>query len=108
MMIINANDVKVVSLGGDIDGANAEEAQEQLGQILRSGGKILLDMRRVDYLSSAGLRVLLSVYRQLTPSGGSLGLVGLSEEIVQTLETSGLKRFFHIYEDVDAGLAALG
>lgn len=107
MMIINAHDVKVVTIGGDIDGANAEEAQEQLGQILRSGGKILLDMHRVDYLSSAGLRVLLSVYRQLTPAGGYLGLVGLSQEITETLETTGLIRFFKVYDDVDAGLAAL-
>ncbi len=104
---MNAHNVKVVTLGGDIDGANAEEAQEQLGQIVRSGGKILLDMRQVDYMSSAGLRVLLSVYRQSTPSCGYLGLVGLSAELADTLQTTGLMRFFRVYDNVDAGLAAL-
>ncbi len=100
-------DVQVVAISGEVDGKTAPEVQAHLGPLLQPGSKILLDMHRVDYLSSAGLRVLLSAYRQLAPIGGRLGLAGLSEDIAETLRTTGLLRFFGVYETLDAGLAAL-
>ena len=75
--------------------------------LVQPGSKILLDMSQVDYLSSAGLRMLLSLYRQVSSNNGSIALVGLSEEIKDSMSVTGFLRFFTLYDTVDAGLAAM-
>lgn len=100
-------EVMVIALAGDIDGKTAPEAQEQISPLVRPGSKILLDMSAVDYMSSAGLRVLLATYRQITAGEGSIALVGLSEEIEDTMSVTGFLRFFTTHETVEAGVAAM-
>jgi anti-sigma B factor antagonist len=99
--------VKVVEIVGDIDGKSAPQAQEQILSVVQAGTKILLDMSRVEYMSSAGLRMLLSTYRQVSSNEGQIVLVGLSEDIKDTMSATGFLRFFTTYETVDAGLVAL-
>ena len=66
-----------------------------------------MDMTQVQYMSSAGLRMLLSMYRQTQGKEGKLVLVGLSEELQDTMSVTGFLDFFTISETVDAGLTAL-
>jgi anti-sigma B factor antagonist len=109
-MEINLKTVKqvtIVEIAGDIDGKSAPEAQAQILALVQPGGKILLDMSRVDYMSSAGLRMLLATYRQVTSQKAAIGLVGLSEDIQDTMSATGFLSFFTVYETVEAGLAAL-
>ncbi len=99
--------VQVVELDGDIDASTAPSVQEKILPLAEPGSKILLDMTKVPYMSSAGLRVLLSVYRQASAQDGKLVLVGLSEEIQDTMSVTGFLDFFQTCEDVDSGLAFL-
>lgn len=99
--------VTVVHIVGDIDGKTAPELQEQVSALVQPGIKILLDMTRVDYMSSAGLRMLLATYRQVSSSDGHIVLAGLSEDIKDTMSMTGFLRFFATYETLEAGLAAL-
>lgn len=99
--------VTVVEIAGDIDARTVLQAQEALVPLVQPGAKLLLDMSRVDYMSSSGLRMLLSLYRQVSSSNGSIALAGLSEEIKDTMSVTGFLRFFTTYETVDAGLAAM-
>jgi anti-sigma B factor antagonist len=105
--IETADQVTRIEITGDIDGKTAPEVQQQISSHLEPGGKVLLDMSRVDYMSSAGLRMLLSTYRQISGSNGRIVLVGLSEEIEDTMSATGFLSFFTTQETVDAGLAAL-
>ena len=57
--------VTVVELAGDIDSNTAPQAQERILPLVQPAAKILLDMSGVEYMSSAGLRMLLSMYRQV-------------------------------------------
>ncbi len=100
-------DVMVVEIQGDIDAKTVLVAQERLLPLVAPAGKLLLDMSGVDYLSSAGLRMLLSLYRQVASSNGVIALAGLSEEIIDTMSVTGFLRFFITFESVDAGLAAM-
>jgi len=68
---------------------------------------VLIDMTRVDYMSSAGLRMMLSIHRQASGNKGQLVLVGLSEEIKDTMSATGFLNFFIIQDTLQAGLAAL-
>jgi anti-sigma B factor antagonist len=99
--------VTVVGLAGDIDANTAPAVQDKVLPIAESSHKILLDMFKVPYMSSAGLRMLLSLYRQVTAKDGRLVLVGLSEEIRDTMSITGFLDFFTTRDTVDAGLEVL-
>ena len=50
-------------------------------------------MSGVEYMSSAGLRMLLSMYRQISRQNGGIVLVGLAEEIKDTMSVTGFLNF---------------
>jgi anti-sigma B factor antagonist len=99
--------VTVVEIAGDIDSNTAPQAQEQILPLVQPGSKLLLDMSGVEYMSSAGLRVLLSMYRQVSRQNGGMVLVGLAEEIKDTMSITGFLNFFTTRDTVDEGLRAL-
>ncbi len=99
--------VTVATVSGDVDGSTAGILQEQILPLAQTGSRILLDMSAVPYMSSAGLRMLLSLYRKATSVDGKLVLVGLSEEILDTMSITGFLDFFTTCDTVDAGMAAL-
>ena len=105
--IKTADQVTVVEVVGDVDGTTAPAVQSQVLPLAQPGGKILLDMSNVAYMSSAGLRLLLTMYRQVFSQNGRIVLVGLADEIKDTMSVTGFLRFFTTCETVDEGLKAL-
>ncbi len=101
------NQVTVVEIIGDIDGKGAREIQDQILPEIQAESKILLDMSAVEYMSSAGLRMLLSMYRQVKGNNGRIALSGLSEEIQDLMSATGFLSHFSACATVDEGLAAL-
>ena len=99
--------ITLIEITGEIDGKTAPQAQAQILPLLESGCKMLVDMSGVDYMSSAGLRLMLSMHRQATASKGQLVLVGLSEDIRDTMAATGFLNFFTTQDTVEAGLATL-
>ena len=110
-MDININsrklgEVMVVEIAGDIDGKTAPEALRQISPLLQTSSKILLVMSQVKYISSAGVRMLLSMYRQVGSDAGQIALIGLDEQIRDTLSVTGFLRNFTTYQTIAEGLAA--
>jgi len=99
--------VTLIEMVGDVDANTAPLVQQQVLPVAQPKSKILMDMTKVPYMSSAGLRVLLSLYRQVASKDGRLILVGLSEEIRDTMSITGFLDFFIIYDTFDLGLEAL-
>ena len=99
--------VSVVKLSGDIDGSSAPAAQAEILPLAAPNCRILLDMSEVPYMSSAGLRMLLSTYRQVTGKNGRIALVGLSENIQDTMSVTGFLKFFTVCDSIATGLDAL-
>ncbi len=97
----------VVELTGDVDANTAPKVQEKVLPLAGPESKILVDMTNVPYMSSAGLRMLLSLYRQTTAKEGKLVLVGLSEDLRDTMSVTGFLDFFVTRDTLDAGLEAL-
>lgn len=100
-------EITVIKLEGDIDASTALGVQEKVLPLAEPGSKILLDMTQVPYMSSAGLRMLLSLYRQVSAQEGQVVLVGVAEEIKDTMEITGFLSFFTTCDTLDAGIAAL-
>lgn len=101
------DDVIVVAPAGEINGQTAPELQNKLLPLVRPGGKVLLDMSGVTYLSSAGLRLLLVFYRQVTGNNGRIVLTGLPEMVADTMSNTGFLDFFEAYALKEEGLAVL-
>ena len=99
--------VVIARIIGQIDGRSAPLIQKEIGQNVQSNSHILLDMSQVAYMSSAGLRMLLLLARQITATNSKLVLVGLSEELADTMAITGFLPFFDAYETIDEGLTAL-
>jgi anti-sigma B factor antagonist len=97
----------VVRLAGEIDATTAAQVQQSVLPLSEPGSRILLDMTSVAYMSSAGLRMLLSLYRTVSGKQGQIALVGLSEELQDTMSMTGFLGFFTLADSVEAGLQTL-
>ena len=103
----SADDATVVALSGELDGKTAPAAQQQIVPLIPDHGRIVLDMHQVGYMSSAGLRMMLLLYRQALAKGTKIALAGLSEDIRDTMSATGFLDFFVVSDTVDEGLALL-
>lgn len=103
----NSDNITILEVSGDIDGSTAPVLQEKVLGVLQPGGKLLLDMSRVDFMSSAGLRVMLVIYRHISSNSGQCLLYGLSESLQDTMTATGFLKFFTISDDLNAGLETL-
>jgi len=66
----------------------------------------MIDMSRVDYLSSAGLRLLLLLYREITARNGKLVLLRVSPEIRTVMSHAGFLSFFTLVDSQQEALHA--
>jgi anti-sigma B factor antagonist len=99
--------VTVATLVGELDGRTAPIVQEKLLALPSPDGKVLLDMRGVSYISSAGLRALLMLYRQIAGNQGQVALCGLSDGIKDVMSITGFLEFFAAYDTIEEGVAML-
>ncbi len=88
------NGIVTARLEGSIDGKTAPEVREQLNPVVAAHSKVILDLTKVDYLSSAGLRLLLLLYRELSAKKGKLALLGVSSDIRTVMSHTGFLSFF--------------
>ena len=78
---------------GRINSVNSPELQEKLEEALKEGhNNIVLNMLRVDHLSSAGIKVILKAYKDAGKTGGKLGIEGPSESVRNVLGMSALDK----------------
>ena len=106
--VATKQNAQVVTIVGEIDGSSAPQAQEQILALARPNAKVALDMTGVTYMSSAGLRMLLLAYRTINgKGGGKIVLVGLSNDLKDTMSVTGFLDFFTCCDTLDAGLAAV-
>lgn len=108
MTVDQRDGVKVVELQGDLDTTTVPSVHAGLIAEVADGVRLVLDLHGVRYMSSAGLRLMLSVYRKAQERGGDLVLVGLSDAIRDTMEVTGFLNFFQAYETLEDGLRVLG
>jgi len=94
---------------GRIDGTNAGATEVELKAVLDSAGpNLIMDLSGVDYLSSAGLRVVLVAAKSTRASGGKLVLAGPRPAISEILAMSGFNRIIETAPDVEAATALFG
>ena len=102
--ISNKNNVVIITVEGSIDSKTAGEFQSTIMDGVSGTNKVILDLSKVNFVSSAGLRLLLMIYRQITSRKGKVVLVGVSEEISDIMEMTGFIKFFAFSDTMDEAL----
>src|SRR6476660_3787275 len=87
-----SGDLIILHLAGRLDANWCNHVEAALSAAVREGEhRLHLDMSAVNYISSAGIRVLLACYKQLRAINGLFGVIRPSEAVRSVLELSGLQ-----------------
>ncbi len=105
MSVKTANDVKVLDFEGKLDTQTSPDAQSELTRLIEEGArKILVNFDKLDYVSSAGLRVLLATAKQLKAENGELRICCLNELVKEVFDISGFITIFKVFPSVSEAL----
>ena len=85
-----------VRLSGELNTRTAPELSALLDSELDGVDSLTLDFTECDYVSSAGLRVLLGTFKQMKAAGGDMRLTNVGEGFMDVLENTGLDAVFDI------------
>ena len=89
------NNVTVLKIEGRLDTTTAPELEKTINGEGDALEKLVLDFAGVDYISSAGLRVLLSAQKKMNAQG-SMALVNVSEAVMDIFEMTGFAEILDI------------
>ncbi len=96
--IKTTNEVKLLAFEGRLDTQTSPDAQQQLTRLIEEGeNRFLVNFEKLDYISSAGLRVLLVAAKQLKGIDGELRICRLNEVVREVFEISGFTTIFKVF-----------
>ena len=93
MLVIDHGSEGVVVIRGRLDAAQSPVADAFLGKVQ---GVVTLDCGGLEYVSSAGLGVLLKTQKRLLAAGGKLRLTGVNRHVTELLGYAGFDQIFEI------------
>lgn len=93
MLELQVQEGGVVRMTGRLDAAEADRAQKTLDQV---PGPVTLECSGLEYISSAGISVILLTFKRVTAAGSTLRLVGLTPRVRNVFTFAGLDKIFDI------------
>ena len=91
---VNGNALEI-ALEGRLDTMTAPELEAELNQSLADADSLTLDFSKLDYISSAGLRVLLSAHKAMSAKGG-MKVTKVNEIVQEVFEVTGFADILNI------------
>jgi len=85
-----------LAISGHIDATTAPELEKIVNADASKVNKIIFDFEKVEYISSAGLRVLLSTHKAMSSKGGDFVLANVSGDVKNVLEMTGFLSFLKV------------
>lgn len=97
-------DVVVVRVKGRLDAASSPQLEKKINSIIESGHfKLLLNFEGVDYLSSAGMRLMLSISKKLKHLEGKVVACNLNDEVMDVIKMAGFHQVLELYPSEEEG-----
>lgn len=84
---------------GRLDTVNSSEFDQAVQPLAEKEIYLIIDFSKCNYMSSTGIRVLLSVEKKLKAKGGAFFISGISAEVFQVLEMAGLNHIFRFFDN---------
>ena len=95
----------VVSVTGRMDAVSAPDFDTQVEERVDKGEtSLVLDLSGLDYISSAGLRSMLTLAKKLKTKEGDLVLFGLQDVVNEVFEVSGFSTIFEIFGSLEEAM----
>ena len=108
-MSLNIEDkgkAKIVKLEGKLDVNLSVSIESELDALIESGNiNLILEISKVEYLSSSGIRVFINMMRKVKDKNGRLVLASVPDAIKKILKTVDLEDLFEVFDNVDDALA---
>lgn len=102
------NSIAVLALAGRLNVTTTAQLEEAFKNTFDGGSKkVLVDCIALEYISSAGLRVLLAAAKTAKKAGGQVAISGMNASVKQVFEISGFTSIFPIFNSKDEALANL-
>lgn len=91
-------DVVVVRIQGRLDAASSPQLEKKVNAIIDSGHfKIILNFAGVEYLSSAGMRLMLSVSKKLKHLEGKVVACSINDDVMEVVKMAGFHQVLELY-----------
>lgn len=101
-------DVSIVAVSGRIDAITAPDFEKSLDELITAGDRvILIDLSALGYISSAGLRSILSSAKKLKALSGEILFTGLQGPVEEVFQISGFKSIFKIFPSEAEALGSM-
>ena len=95
--IIETDGILTGVLSGYIDTATSEQVGQEMEPLLKQSNRAIeIDCSKLEYISSSGLRLLLSLRKQVAADGGSLVIRNINDEIRKVFTLTGFFKLFDI------------
>ena len=99
------NGIVFLAFKGRLDGSSATEAEQRIKDIMEGeNNRLLFDFADLEYLSSAGLRVVLGAAKEIKRKDGKFALCALNAYVKEVFEVSGFGAIIPIADSVEAGI----
>ena len=99
------NGIVLLAFKGRLDGKSADEAEDTIKRIFKGeNNRLLFDFEFLEYLSSAGLRVVLGAAKEMKRRDGKFVLCALNAYVKEVFEVSGFGAIIAIADSVESGL----
>ena len=96
----NENDILILEIDGRLDTSNYGILEKKLGELFDANIRnILLNLEKMDYVSSSGLRVFLMYLKKLKANQGRLMFSNIQENVKEIFDIAGFTSIFEIYDD---------
>lgn len=89
------SDVNTIVLSGRLDTVTAPQLEAEFEKILSDSDALVLDMANLEYISSAGLRVILKAQKAMNTKG-TMKLIHVGESIMEVFDITGFSDFLNI------------
>ena len=101
-------DTLIIHIKGKMDAVSSPEFEKNLQDLIDEGeNNFIIDLGKLDYISSAGLRSILILSKKLKANDGKLLLADLQDTVQDVFEISGFNTIIPIHESVQAALAQI-
>lgn len=98
----------IFALKGRLDSTSSTDVEKEIIQAINQGSKnIILDFSQLDYISSAGIRVLVHCHKEIEKKQGQIILISLPKPIENVLYITGFLPYFKVYEKESQALEVL-
>ncbi|WNR44020.1 STAS domain-containing protein [Paenibacillus roseipurpureus] len=100
--------IVLLSLEGRLDGNSSAGLESAFAKLVEQGhGKFVFNLQGLDYVSSAGLRSLLSAAKMVKVIQGKLALARMNEHVKEVFDMSGFSAIFKLYETEEEAVQAI-